>query len=243
MRRLLGGALVLLVATGTARAGDPYARARARMIRAVQADVTATRARIGRDRLAPAVMEALARVPRHEFVPPEWKDRAYENRPLPIGYGQTISQPYIVALMTDLAGVGLGDRVLEVGTGSGYQAAVLAALGCRVFTVEIIPALAEAARRRLRRLGYDRVRVRLGDGYYGWPEHAPFDAILVTAAADHVPPPLVRQLRPGGRMVIPVGGAFRVQTLTVVEKAADGRVSSREVLPVRFVPLTGGARP
>ncbi|WP_025321241.1 protein-L-isoaspartate(D-aspartate) O-methyltransferase [Deferrisoma camini] len=242
MRRLLGGALVLLVAAGTARAGDPYARARARMIRAVEADVAATRARIGRDRLAPAVMEALARVPRHEFVPPEWKDRAYENRPLPIGYGQTISQPYIVALMTDLAGVGPGDRVLEVGTGSGYQAAVLAALGCRVFTVEIIPALAEAARRRLRRLGYDRVRVRLGDGYYGWPEHAPFDAILVTAAADHVPPPLVRQLRPGGRMVIPVGGAFRVQTLTVVEKAADGRVSSREVLPVRFVPLTGGGR-
>ena len=239
------GTLLWMVVLGTVAGGafagtDPYEAARQRMVRAVEADVRATSREIGKEALDPRVMAAMARVPRHVFVPPELRDRAYGNHPLPIGYGQTISQPYIVALMTDLARVGPEDRVLEVGTGSGYQAAVLAEVAGRVYTVEIIPELARAARERLHRLGYRNVEVREADGYYGWPEAAPFDAIVVTAAASHVPPPLVRQLKPGGRMVIPVGGPFRVQRLTVVEKDAEGRVRSREVLPVRFVPLTRG---
>jgi protein-L-isoaspartate(D-aspartate) O-methyltransferase len=178
-------------------------------------------------------------VPRHEFVPERLRRQAYANRPLPIGYGQTISQPYIVALMTDLVEPGADDRVLEIGTGSGYQAAVLATLVGEVYTIEIIEPLGLAARARLERLGYDNVEVRLGDGYYGWPERAPFDAIVVTAAASHVPPPLIQQLKPGGRMVIPVGSRFLVQQLVLVTKDADGRVTTRQLLPVRFVPLTG----
>jgi protein-L-isoaspartate(D-aspartate) O-methyltransferase len=184
------------------------------------------------------VMAAMGRVPRHEFVPPELVSSAYENRPLPIGEGQTISQPYIVALMTDLARVRKGDRVLEVGTGSGYQAAVLVEMGAAVFTIEIVPPLAASARERLARLGYRNVEVVTGDGYAGIESRAPFDAILVTAGASHVPPALIRQLKAGGRMVIPVGDPFALQHLTVVEKAADGTVTTRRVLPVRFVPLT-----
>jgi protein-L-isoaspartate(D-aspartate) O-methyltransferase len=186
------------------------------------------------------VLAAMGRVPRHEFVP--WTQRlfAYDNRPLPIGHGQTISQPYIVAAMTALLKVGAGDTVLEVGTGSGYQAAVLAQLGAKVATIEIVAPLAAEASERLRRLGYASVTARAGDGYEGWPERAPFDAIVVTAAASHVPPPLVRQLKPGGRMVVPVGAAFQVQQLLLVEKHADGTVTTRQVMPVRFVPLTGG---
>ena len=182
----------------------------------------------------------MAEVPRHEFVPENVRDLAYRNRPLPIGHGQTISQPYIVALMTDLLEVQIGSKVLEVGTGSGYQAAVLAELGAKVFTIEIIEPLGQLAKERLKRLGYGNVKTRISDGYYGWKEHAPFDAIIVTAAASHVPPPLVRQLKPGGRMVAPVGQRFLVQYLTMVEKGADGGVTSRLILPVRFVPLTGG---
>ncbi|MGB5541145.1 MAG: protein-L-isoaspartate(D-aspartate) O-methyltransferase, partial [Gammaproteobacteria bacterium] len=166
--------------------------------------------------------------------------RAYDNRPLSIGYGQTISQPYIVALMTDLLDVGPDATVLEVGTGSGYQAAVLSGLVASVYTIEIVPQLGERAQGVLARLGYDNVEVRIGDGYYGWEEHAPFDAIIVTAAASHVPPPLVRQLKPGGRMIIPVGSRFMVQELLLVEKTAAGEVSTRQILPVAFVPLTGG---
>jgi protein-L-isoaspartate(D-aspartate) O-methyltransferase len=184
------------------------------------------------------VMEALRRVPRHEFVPASLVAWAYENRPLPIGEQQTISQPYIVAFMTDLARVRQGDRVLEVGTGSGYQAAGLAELGARVHTIEIRPGLAASARERLGRLGYRDVEVVTGDGYNGIEARAPFDSILVTAGAPHIPPALVKQLRAGGRMVIPVGEAGSVQYLTVVEKAADGSVTERIVLPVRFVPLT-----
>ena len=236
-----GWAVLLWMAAALAWAGtDPFEAARQRMLEEIRADVLYTSPQIGRRALDRRVMEAMARVPRHEFVPPELRDAAYENRPLPIGYGQTISQPYIVALMTDLASVGPGSRVLEVGTGSGYQAAVLAEIVARVYTIEIIPELGRAARERLKRLGYRNVEVRVGDGYYGWPEAAPFDAILVTAAASHVPPPLVRQLRPGGRMVIPVGSPFLTQHLTVVEKDEAGRVTTRQILPVRFVPLTGG---
>lgn len=190
----------------------------------------------------PRVLAVLARVPRHEFVPLLLRSAAYDNRPLPIGHGQTISQPYIVAVMTDLLKVGSGDKVLEIGTGSGYQAAVLADLGARVWSIEIVEPLAEDAMKRLRRLGYAGVATKIGDGYYGWPEHGPFDAIVVTAAASHVPPPLVSQLKPGGRMVIPVGAAFQTQHLMLLEKRADGTVTSRQMMPVRFVPLTGDQR-
>ena len=222
-----------------AGAEDDFDRDRARMVRAIAADVGATSREIGKKALDRRVMDVLARVPRHEFVPPELRDRAYENRPLPIGYGQTISQPYIVALMTDLLGVGPGDAVLEIGTGSGYQAAVLAEIVRRVCTIEIIPQLGEEARARLERLGYRNVEVRVADGYYGWEERAPFDAVVVTAASSHVPQPLLRQLKPGGRMVIPLGAPFMVQQLMLVEKTPAGTVKTRQVLPVVFVPLTG----
>jgi protein-L-isoaspartate(D-aspartate) O-methyltransferase len=184
-------------------------------------------------------MAAMQRVPRHEFVGPDMRRHAYINGPLPIGHGQTISQPYIVALMTDLADLHTGSRVLEVGTGSGYQAAVLAELGVEVYSVEIIPALARQAAERLEVLGYTNIHARLGDGYHGWPEQAPFDAILVTAAAREVPGPLIDQLRPGGKLVIPVGHPDFGQELLLLQKAEDGSVSRYEILPVAFVPLTG----
>jgi protein-L-isoaspartate(D-aspartate) O-methyltransferase len=188
----------------------------------------------------PKVMAAMGKVPRHRLVPFELQRQAYDNRPLPIGHGQTISQPYIVALMTDLLRLQGTEAVLEIGTGSGYQAAILAELTQNVYTIEIIEALAGQARERLQALGYGNVQVRVGDGYYGWEERAPFDAIVVTAAASHVPPPLIRQLKPGGRMVIPVGAQFMVQQLMLVEKNVDGTLTSRQILPVRFVPLVGG---
>lgn len=183
------------------------------------------------------VLGAMLAVPRHEFVPEEHRNLAYADRPLPIGEGQTISQPYIVALMTELLRIEPGDRVLEVGTGSGYQAAVASHLADSVLTIEIFESLAESAKRRLGRLGYRNIVVRQGDGYFGWSERAPFDAIVVTAAAGHIPPPLVRQLKPDGRMVIPVGGAFQTQRLVLVEKRPDGTTTTRNLLPVRFVPL------
>ena len=186
----------------------------------------------------PRVKEVMARVPRHLFVPPSQQPHAYENRPLPIGHRQTISQPYIVALMTDLLKPRKQDRVLEIGTGSGYQAAVLSELVRSVYTIEIVAPLAAEARERLARLGYRNVEVRTGDGYKGWEEHAPFDAIMVTAGASEVPPPLLRQLKPGGRMVIPVGPTESIQYLTLIEKQADGSIRSRQVAPVRFVPFT-----
>jgi len=184
-----------------------------------------------------ATLAAMRAVPRHEFLPPDRQRDAYVDFPVPIGHGATISQPYIVALMTELARPRPGMRVLEIGTGSGYQAAVLAHIGCEVWTIDIEPELADAARERLTRLGYARVAVRTGDGRLGWPEAAPFDAILVTAAAEEVPPDLVAQLAPGGRLVIPVDVAGGHQDLQVLEKAADGRISRRSTIPVRFVPL------
>ncbi len=210
-----------------------------RMLRDIHSEVALTRRLIGRDRLKAEVLEAMRRVPRHEFVEPDMQSYAYRNGPLPIGHGQTISQPYIVALMTDLADLDTRSRVLEVGTGSGYQTAVLAELVAEVYSVEIIPALARRAAERLETLGYTNVHARLGDGYHGWPEQAPFDAILVTAAAREVPQPLIDQLRPGGRLVIPVGRSDFGQELLLLQKAEDGSVSRQEILPVAFVPLTG----
>jgi protein-L-isoaspartate(D-aspartate) O-methyltransferase len=208
------------------------------MAREVEADARMTAAETGRAALSSRVMQALRTVPRHRFVPAELQREAYANRPLPIGHGQTISQPYIVALMTDLLRVDADDVVLEVGTGSGYQAAILSPLVKQVYTVEIVEPLARQATARLRALGYRNVSVQHADGYEGWKAAAPFDAIIVTAAATHIPPPLVQQLKPGGRMVIPVGGPFATQSLMLVEKTAAGKVRTREVLPVRFVPLT-----
>jgi len=189
-----------------------------------------------------ATLAALRSVPRHRFVPEEHLGRAYGDHPLPIGYGQTISQPYIVGYMTELLGPRPGMRVLEVGTGSGYQAAVLAAIGCRVYTVEIFEALASSSRRRLRELGYASVTVRHGDGNEGWPEEAPFDAIIVTAAAGYIPPKLIEQLHPRGRLLIPVGSVYGVQNLILVEKDAKGRARTQSLLPVRFVPMLSGLR-
>ena len=189
-----------------------------------------------------ATLVAMGTVPRHEFVPPEYRKWAYEDSPLPIARDQTISQPAVVALMTQLIRPRPGMRVLEVGTGSGYQAAVLAEAGCRVWTIEIFRTLANEARARLRRLGYGEVAVRHGDGYAGWPEHSPFDAILVTAAADSIPPALMEQLAPGGRLVMPVGEQLSYQNLMLVEKDSTGRLGSREIVPVRFVPLLRGVR-
>jgi protein-L-isoaspartate(D-aspartate) O-methyltransferase len=185
----------------------------------------------------PVVLAAMRTVPRHEFVPPGFRAEAYADTPLPIGRGQTISQPYIVAEMTRRLEIKPTSRVLEIGTGSGYQAAVLAAITPQVFSIEVIKPLAEQAQEVLRRLGYESVQVRHADGYYGWPEEAPFDAIIVTCAASQIPPPLTQQLAPGGRMLIPVGPAFAIQDLMLVAKDADGTVRSRSLMAVRFVPL------
>jgi protein-L-isoaspartate(D-aspartate) O-methyltransferase len=187
-------------------------------------------------------LEAMRTVPRHEFVPEEQRPRAYDDTPLSIGHGQTISQPAVVAFMTQAVRPRPGLRVLEVGTGSGYQAAVLAATGARVWTIEIFRALADQARSRLARLGYRDVRVRHGDGYAGWPEAAPFDAVVVTAGADSIPPALIEQLGPGGRLIMPVGDPYVDQQLVLLEKDSAGRIASRSLLPVRFVPLLRGVR-
>ena len=231
--------LLLLVIGSNAIGFDQYEDARRRMVKAIEADVRETSFYINKKSLDRRVMSVMGKVERHKFVPPSEQSWAYANQPLPIGHGQTISQPYIVALMTDLISVDPGDRVLEIGTGSGYQAAVLADMGAQVFTIEIIGPLAKKASERLADLGYTQVRTRQGDGYYGWEDEAPFDAIIVTAAADHVPPPLIRQLKPGGVMVIPVGSRFLVQQLVLVSKDSAGSVRTRQMLPVRFVPLTG----
>ncbi len=217
-----------------------YFEARKQLIKEINRDVLLTYSSTKKTQFDPRVMGVLGKVPRHLFVPKALQGSAYKNRPLPIGYGQTISQPYIVALMTDLLETDADARILEIGTGSGYQAAVLAELVKSVFTIEIIEPLAERARTHLKTLGYGNVKVKLGDGYYGWEQHAPFDGIIVTAASSHIPPPLVKQLKPGARMVIPVGGRFFTQNLTLVEKAEDGTVKIYQMLPVAFVPLTGG---
>ena len=188
-----------------------------------------------------ATLAAMSAVPRHEFVSSEWRSSAYSDGPLPIGEGQTISQPYVVALMTERLGLRPGEKVLEIGTGSGYQAAVLAEVDVRVFTIEIFESLASEAEERLRRLGYEDVAVRHGDGYLGWPDEAPFDAIIVTAAPDAIPQLLIDQLRPGGRMIIPVGPEGEVQELVLLRKDTDGSIRRESVSPVRFVPLLRGA--
>ncbi|HUM10631.1 MAG TPA: protein-L-isoaspartate(D-aspartate) O-methyltransferase [Myxococcaceae bacterium] len=213
-------------------AADPRAAERLRMVERF----------IAREGIRdPATLQAMRTVPRHEFVPPGLVSAAYENRPLPIGLGQTISQPYIVAYQTEVVRPGEGMKILEIGTGSGYQAAVLAAAGARVYTMEIFAELATSARQRLERLGY-RATVRHGDGNLGWPEEAPFDAIVVTAAASHVPPALIEQLKPGGRMVIPVGSMFGAQNLLQIDKDPGGTVRTRILLPVAFVPMLSGLR-
>ncbi len=211
----------------------------AQMIREIEAEVRSTNRWIGKSALDPRVMAAMAGVPRHEFVPPDMAAAAYRNEPLPIGHGQTISQPYIVALMTDLLAPKEDHVVLEVGTGCGYQTAVLCECVKQVYTIEVVQALAEQAQTRLTRLGYRNVEFRVGDGYYGWPEHAPYDGIMVTAAADDVPQPLIEQLKPGGYMAIPIGTLWSGQTLLQVHKDKQGDIHRREVLPVAFVPLTG----
>jgi protein-L-isoaspartate(D-aspartate) O-methyltransferase len=220
--------------------GQDLAKARERMVSEVQAMYAETRAETGLAAMSAPVRAALGKVERHRLVPPALAGSAYRNHPLPIGSGQTISQPYIVALSTDLLNVGADDVVLEVGTGSGYQAAVLAEVVKQVYSIEVIESLGRTAAARLAELGYRNVEVRVGDGYQGWPEKAPFDGILVTAAAPQVPPALVAQLKTGGRMVIPVGGSDDIQYLKVLTKRADGGYDEKRVLPVRFVPLVPG---
>jgi protein-L-isoaspartate(D-aspartate) O-methyltransferase len=210
-----------------------------RMLDDIEREVEYTRTMIGRNALDPKVMAAMEKVPRNEFVPKSYLDAAFDNGPLPIGHGQTISQPYIVALMTDLLELEADDVVLEIGTGSGYQTAVLSQLCKQVYTIEYVAALADIARARLDKLGYDNIQSMTGNGYDGWPEHAPYDGIIVTAAASHIPKPLIAQLKPGGKLVIPVGRPHLYQELTVVEKDKDGGIDIREVLGVAFVPLQG----
>ena len=214
-----------------------YAAERAAMIRTIAMYDAEVRSSIGHDRIAPRVLDVMGIVPRHEFVPEGVRREAYADRPLPIGYGQTISQPLIVAIMTDLLQVAPHHVVLEIGTGSGYQAAVLAHLARQVYTIEIVPGLANSAAQRLQSLGYANVATRLGDGYYGWQEAAPFDGIIVTAAASQIPPPLIQQLKAGGRMVIPIGAPFALQHLVLVEVDDERKVRTRQLLPVVFVPL------
>jgi protein-L-isoaspartate(D-aspartate) O-methyltransferase len=215
---------------------DVLADLRRNMLAEIEAEAVLTANYTGRAVFGVPVMDAVGRVPRHEFVPVELQPYAYLNRPLPIGFEKTVSQPYIVALMTDVLDLRPGDIVLEIGTGAGYQAAILAELVNRVYTIDIIGELAAGAERRLKRLGYDAIEVRVGNGYYGWPEHSPYDRIIVTAACDLVPPPLLTQLKPGGRMIIPTGIPEQ-QALTLVEKSADGHISTRDLLPVRFSEL------
>jgi protein-L-isoaspartate(D-aspartate) O-methyltransferase len=212
---------------------------RQQMVAEVVADAVFLTQQIGKSALDARVIEVMGRIPRHEFVPVELQAYSYINSPLPVGYGKTVSQPFIIALMTDLLEPRAGDTVLEVGAGVGYQAAILSELVKQVYSIDIIEELALETRRRLGRLGYRNVEIGVGNGYYGWSEHAPFDRIIVTAAPDLIPPPLIAQLKPGGRMVIPAGIPDK-QQLMVLEKSADGTLATREVLPVRFSELEEG---
>lgn len=209
------------------------------MVETIIKEVRLTSKYLGEDKLDDRVIKALRSVQRHNFVPFLNRHSAYDNRPLPIGHGQTISQPYIVAIMTNLLKLKNSDKVLEIGTGSGYQAAILSKIVKKVYTIEIIKPLGLKAKERLRELGYDNIDIRIGDGYHGIKEKAPFDAIIVTAAAGHIPPPLIEQLKPGGRMIIPVGSRFHVQQLVLIKKNDQGELKLRQIMPVAFVPLTG----
>jgi protein-L-isoaspartate(D-aspartate) O-methyltransferase len=231
--------VILLVLISILASAGPETRAQADMLEAIRESVIRTAEYTGRSEISPRVMAQMAQVPRHEFVLPQQRSSAYLNTPLPIDHGQTISQPLIVALMTDFLDPEPGDIILEVGTGSGYQAAILAGLVSEVYSIEIIPQLATSAAAVLQRLDYSNVVVKAGDGYLGWPQHAPFDGIIVTAAADEIPPPLLQQLKPGAMLVIPLASPGGYQELMVIEKLASGETASRSVLPVRFVPLTG----
>ena len=230
--------LMLLPATESVTANDRTAEHDA-LITKIEAGVRLTRGELGRNQLHPNVIKAMRDVPRHEFVPKSYQRQAYYDRPIPIGHGQTISQPYIVAIMTDLIDPEPGDKIFELGTGSGYQAAVLSKIVAKVYSMEIVEPLGKQAKAKLKQLGYDNIEVTIGDGYHGRPEDGPYDAIVVTAAGDHIPTPLVRQLKPGGKMIIPVGSSFFTQQLMLVTKGRDGSVSTQSILPVRFVPLTG----
>jgi len=223
-----------------AQAADNYTVQRQQMVDEIAADARRLVKYIDKDALSERVLHVMGTVPRHLFVPPKLRRNAYENRPLPIGYGQTISQPYIVALMTDLLQPRADHKVLEIGTGSGYQAAVLSGLVKDVYSIEIIDQLGQSSKQVLKDLGYDNVSSRIADGYDGWPEHAPFDSIIVTAGISHIPPPLVRQLKNGGTMVIPVGTSFQTQQLTLVKKDLSGAITTKQIIPVIFVPFTGG---
>ena len=218
---------------------DRFEALRRHMIMEIAAETIYVSAQIGKAALGRPVMESMGTVPRHEFVPLELQPYAYVNSPLPIGCSKTISQPFIVALMTDLLGLEASDTVLEIGTGLGYQAAIAAKLARKVYSVEIIEELGRGAEQRLARLGYENIELKLGDGYYGWPEHAPFDKIIVTAAPDLIPPPLIEQLKPSGRMVIPTG-LPEAQQLTLLEKQTNGQLAITEILPVRFSTFEGG---
>jgi len=235
---VLLGVMVTMSVTNTF-AEDIYQEKRQQMLVEIKQMMEMTKSYTGNAALDKPVEEAMMAVPRHKFIPPDSRPYAYENTALPISHRQTISQPYIVALMTDLAAVTSESVVLEVGTGSGYQAAVLSELVSHVYSIEIIEPLGLKAKLLLQDLGYDNVTVRIGDGYHGWPEHAPFDAILVTAAAEHIPEQLIQQLKPGGRLVIPVGKQGQSQSLRILTKGADGEIEQRDVLSVAFVPLTG----
>ena len=246
---LAGAALIglaLFAASGLAMAAETrdtaFVSERNALATEVAHDLDRIRPGSTKSELRKQVLGAIRSVPRHEFVPESLRIEAYQNRPLPIGHGQTISQPTVVALMTELLAPRAGQRILEIGTGSGYQAAILAALGAEVFTIEIIPALGERASKHLARLGYHNVRARVGDGYHGWAEHAPYDAIIVTAATNHIPPKLIEQLKPNGHMAILVGNPFGQQQLILATKDESGRVTTQKVLAVRFVPLTGDAQ-
>jgi protein-L-isoaspartate(D-aspartate) O-methyltransferase len=226
-----------------ASAQDRYAAERKAMLEDIASLTFQTRGETGREVLSTRVLEAIDRVPRHQLVPAAAVPQAYRNSPISIGLGQTISQPFIVALMTDLLNVKGGDKVLEIGTGSGYQAAVLAELGATVYTIEIVEQLGREAAQRLAGLGYGNVITRVGDGQRGWPQAAPFDSIIVTAASPEVPGSLTRQLKTGGRLVIPLGSQHGTQTLYLMEKQPDGTLTRSAILAVRFVPLTGSEKP
>ena len=252
MNRTIAVALAILLLVSAASAdeasdfppknGLDFAAMRVDMVRVIRLHIASAAEETGVSELDSWILEAMRQVPRHAFVPDQVKLFAYFDTPLPLGFEQNISQPFIIALMTQLAKVKEGDVVFETGTGAGYHAAILSKRAARVNSLEVVGALAEAAREALRRAGIDNAEVRVGDGYYGWPERGPYDAIIVKEAVNHIPPPLLNQLKPGGRLVIPIGLLDTFQHLSVVEKSQDGQLTIRKVLPVRFTPLQGGER-